>query len=121
MFDALNVKECIEVLCREFNNLNQAHEAVVRARRQVEMLTPLVAACDELDALRASARRLVECRGVLHAHFEAQRAELLVERIARRREEMEKLEDRMRLAKGRVEDLSRQNADVLRAIDDQGG
>ena len=43
------VGERIEALIRHFDDLNRAHEAVLKARRRIEMLEPLVADLDQHD------------------------------------------------------------------------
>ena len=43
MLEPFDVAPRIQALISHFDDLNRAHEAVVKAKRQVEILTPLVA------------------------------------------------------------------------------
>ncbi len=46
MLEPFDVMPRITALIAHFDDLNRAHEAVLKAKRQIELLTPLVADCD---------------------------------------------------------------------------
>ena len=121
MLEPPPVEARVETLCREFENLNQAHDAVVKARRQIEMLTPLVQTCDRLAEVEHAGEHLRACRDALRPYFDGIKAGLLTERIERRSQDLERIDDRVRRAREALADLRGQEADVRRAIDDQGG
>ncbi|MFZ0158231.1 MAG: ATP-binding protein, partial [Kineosporiaceae bacterium] len=54
MLEPFDAKSAIETLITHFDDLTRAHDAVVRARAQLEALTPLLAECDAHDALAAA-------------------------------------------------------------------
>ena len=57
MLEPFDARDRIEALVDHFANLTNAHEAVLRARAQLELLSPLV---DDLDAYEAQARVIGE-------------------------------------------------------------
>ncbi len=61
MLEPFDVGGRIEALIRHFDDLDRAHEAVLKARRQIEALTPLVADCER--ARRARGGRARGCAG----------------------------------------------------------
>lgn len=121
MLEALPVRERIERLCADFDNLNAAYEAVQMAKRQIEALSPLVEDCDRHDSEQVSMLELRGCRDALEAYMAELRSGLLAGRIQAKEAEITRLSDRLvALAEERVA-LRRQENDLLRSIDDQGG
>ncbi|MFN3324253.1 MAG: ATP-binding protein [Bryobacteraceae bacterium] len=80
MLEPFPVEPRIDALMSHFDDLNRAHEAVLRAKNQIERLTPLVADCDALAALLEGAAQLRECRDALHAWFSSRKLLLLARR-----------------------------------------
>lgn len=81
MLEAFNTRELISGLIDHFDNLTRAYEAVLKAKRQVAMLTPLVADCHRLEERTQESGALVACREGLSSFFAALKLELLDERI----------------------------------------
>lgn len=121
MLEPFEVAPRVDALITHFDDLSRAHEAVLKAKRQVELLTPLVDDCERhseqghaLDGWRA-------CREALKPYF----AGLKLGLIERRLQLLD--EDRVRAAsrKARHEearDQARQRVDDLRrAVAAQGG
>ncbi len=82
MLEPFDVGKRIGELNAHFDNLTLAHEAVLKAKRQIEALQPLIANCDRhaelvllIDELRAS-------RDALKAYFSTHKCALLKVRIA---------------------------------------
>ncbi len=69
MLEPFDVAPRIAGLIAHFDDLNRAHEAVLKAKQQVELLTPLVADCDRHAALVAGTDELRACRDALKPHF----------------------------------------------------
>ncbi len=72
MLEPFDTKPHIEMLVDHFENLTRAHDAVVRARTQLEMLGPLVADLDAYDQATESMARLTARRAVLPIFFAEQ-------------------------------------------------
>jgi len=58
MLEPFDTKAKIESLVEHFENLTRAHDAVVRARHQLELLSPLVADLDDHDRTEAAVATL---------------------------------------------------------------
>ncbi|CAB3774129.1 ATP-binding protein [Paraburkholderia humisilvae] len=121
MLEPFDVAPRVDALITHFNDLNRAHEAVLKAKRQVELLVPLVDDCDRhreqghvLEGWRA-------CRDALKRYF----AGLKLGLIERRLQLLDEDHARAASRKARHEearDHSRQRVDDLRrAVAEQGG
>ncbi|MEO6597467.1 MAG: SbcC/MukB-like Walker B domain-containing protein [Planctomycetota bacterium] len=111
----------IRALIGNFENLNQAHEAVVRARDQIGRLAPLVADGAEMEALAEQVGLLRRSREGLSACFASHRARLLGERIETLDFDARKLEQKLAQIAVRLGTLSRERSDVRAAVELQGG
>ena len=82
MLEPFDVGPRIKALIDHFDDLNRAHEAVLKAKRQVELLTPLVADCDRYAETAAKIDDLRACRDALKTYFAGLKLGLLEKRIA---------------------------------------
>jgi uncharacterized protein YPO0396 len=69
MLEVSAVEERIQALIGHYQDLDRAHELVLKAKEQVGFLTLLVTACDERAALVAIVDELRACRDALRAWF----------------------------------------------------
>ncbi|MFN0298800.1 MAG: ATP-binding protein [Burkholderiales bacterium] len=113
--------ERIRALIDNFENLNRAHEAVVRARQRIEALTPIATNGDRLEEVEVTVAALRVARESLAAWFAGHRVGLLITRIEQLGREAERLEHRLSETKRRLEALSRERGDLRAAIELQGG
>ena len=81
MLEPFDVAPRIAGLIAHFDDLNRAHEAVLKAKQQVELLTPLVADCDQHAALVAGTDELRACRDALKPHFAGLKLALIDTRL----------------------------------------
>ena len=81
MLEPFDVAPRIAALIAHFDDLNRAHEAVLKAKQQVQLLTPLVDDCNRYAAQTAVAEELRQCREVLKPHFAGLKIALLDERL----------------------------------------
>ena len=77
MLDSGDAGDRIQRLLDHFDDLNRAHETVLRAKRQMAMLTPLVADCDRYRELTELRDRHESSRNALRTVFAQIRADLL--------------------------------------------
>ena len=82
MLEPFDVEPRIAALISHFEDLNRTHEAVLRARRQIEMLTPLVEACDQHHAISQTSTGLRGCRDALRPWFATLKLKLVEQRLA---------------------------------------
>lgn len=121
MLEAFPVEERIDALVRHFDDLNRAHEAVLKAKAQIARLAPIGADCQQHATVSAAAQSLRDCRNVLHTWFARHKAALLEKRLANLQGELAKLE--ARLATGAEERRAQQSSrdEIKHAIAEQGG
>ena len=82
MLEPFDVAPRIRALISHYDDLHRAHEAVLKAKRQVELLAPMVADCARHDELVALIGQWRACREALKAYFAVHKAELLDKRLA---------------------------------------
>ncbi|MFZ4623260.1 MAG: ATP-binding protein [Rhodoferax sp.] len=104
MLEPFDVAPRIASLINHFDDLNRAHSAVLKAKSQVELLTPLVTDCDKYAALLAATDGLRACRDALKNYFASLKLGLLETRL-----------------QDLAEDLARDSAKVRKLEDIQAG
>ena len=121
MLEPFAVKPRIDSLIGHFDDLNRAHEAVLRAKRQIELLTPLVADCARHAELDAEIDELRACRETLRAWFAGLKLELLHKRLERLGEDWRRQNTRMQRFEERRDGERREAEELKRAIAEEGG
>lgn len=121
MLEPFDVVPRIQALIGHFDDLNRAHQAVLKAQQQVGLLTPLVADCrrhsmlvEEVDALR-------RYRESLRAYFAGLKLTLLDKRLGLLGEEWERVEGLVQRLDTVREEKSQQVEELKQAISDNGG
>lgn len=118
MLEPFDVAPRLEALIGHFEDLNRAHEAVLKAKRQEEMLVPLVADCERHRELAQTADNLRACRDALRPWFATLKLDLLEKRLTSLNEEL----TRHRVAIERLEEQRRaQQGQLRRTIAENGG
>lgn len=121
MLEPFDVAPRVDALIAHVDDLNRAHEAVLKAKRQVELLTPLVEDCDSHGEQGQLLEGWRTCRESLKPYF----AGLKLGLVERRLQLLD--EDHARLAsrKARHEEARDQGRarvdDLRRAVAAQGG
>lgn len=87
MLEPFDVAPRIQALIDHFDNLNRAHEAVLKAKGQIELLTPLVARLDKHARLQGELAAWEAAREAVRPYFARLKAELLDKRLARLEDE----------------------------------
>lgn len=121
MLESTDARERVNELSRQFDNLNRAHEAVLKARQQIDRLAPLIRDCQSYDELEAGIITLRQCREALYGYFADKKITLLEQRIERREQEQEKLEARLAELRLAIDVLRTTCRELERAIDQNGG
>lgn len=121
MLEPFDVAPRIAALIGHFEDLSRAHAAVIKAKRQVEMLEPLVADCERYRELVHAAEELRACRDALRPWFAVLKLDLLEKRLVSLAEEV----TRHQVAIGRLEEQRRtqqgQERELRQSIADNGG
>ncbi|MBX3215716.1 MAG: ATP-dependent exonuclease SbcCD, C subunit-like protein [Labilithrix sp.] len=121
MLPPLAIEPRVDALIVHFDDLNRAHEAVLKAKAQIDKLDPLVIGCRQIEELRRTAAENVACRDALRPWFGAIKVDLLRRRIASLDGELDRLKVRIDEASEREDDLRRKRDDVKQAIFMNGG
>jgi uncharacterized protein YPO0396 len=111
----------IAALIGHFEDLNRAHEAVVAARRQTELLRPIVDDCDGVEAAASERADWEAARGALEVYFADLRRDLIDARLDALERKWHEAEVRRSQQAGRRDALQSQLSDVGRAIEENGG
>jgi len=134
MLEPFHIEDRVRRMIAHFEDLDRAHEAVLKAKAQIEYLAPIIRNCDEHDRLSAQSAHLHACQGALGGFFADKKVMLLEKRIASYEEkrsrllEKEKsaaaLGDRQALERDAIkQDIARNGGDRLaglgREIDSQ--
>ncbi|MEB0077751.1 ATP-binding protein [Pseudomonas sp. CCI3.2] len=121
MLEPFDAAQRISALIAHFDDLSRAHAAVLKAKRQVELLVPLVADCDRHRGQVAELESLRECREALKPWFSELKLGLLDRRLQRLAEEQARLVSKKEHF---IEQRDSQRKDVeslKQAVADHGG
>ncbi|MEX8502833.1 MAG: ATP-binding protein [Leptothrix ochracea] len=121
MLEPFEVAPRIQALIGHFDDLNRAHQAVLKAQQQVALLTPLIADCGRHSTLVTDVDDLRRCRDSLRSHFANLKLGLIDKRLGLLHEEWEKIDAQVRRLDNTREDQGSQVDELKQAINDNGG
>jgi len=113
MLDIPPVKERLAQLIRSFDDLNRAHESVLKAQRQIQQLKPLSQDWQEQQQFAREVELFNGAIENLEAFFADIKQTLLNERTERHREALAKAEQHLSTLEQQIENLQQQ-ANLLR-------
>jgi len=105
MLEPFDAAEWIDKLILHFEDLTRAHEAVLKARAQLEKLTPLLAECDAHDVITDEMRALARQREALPYYCAQGQRDLLLIQVNQRRAELDRLEQVLQALTGELRSL----------------
>jgi uncharacterized protein YPO0396 len=121
MLEPFDVAPRLAALIAHFDDLNRAHEAVLKAQRQVALLQPLVADGERHAELAQAIHQQRAAREALQAFFAVHKARLLDQRLQHLTDEAARHEEHIaRLAAQQLEQQA-QERELRRAMADSGG
>jgi uncharacterized protein YPO0396 len=121
MLEPFDVAQRITALIAHFDDLNRAHEAVLKAKKQVDLLAPMVADCDRHAELVRDGDDLRTCREALKPYFASQKLGLLDKRIALLVEEWGRQHTLVLRLDEQLRTQRTAQADLKKSIADNGG
>jgi len=121
MLEPFDVRSRIEALIRHFDDLDRAHQAVLKAKRQVEMLTPLVEDGQRHAQLAAEIQGWREARDQLRPYFARLKGELLERRLTLLADEAARLDAQITRLDTEREAARVELGRLERALRDNGG
>jgi uncharacterized protein YPO0396 len=104
MLEPFDMSARVQSLITHFDDLTKAHDAVVRARHQLDLLDPLVAHLNDHDNLAASVANLDRQSGGLRYFFGERRQVLLATETERLASEQARLSEEIARADQAIED-----------------
>ena len=121
MLEPFNVQPRIANLISHFDDLNRAHDAVLKAKRQVEMLSPLVADAERYAELATVIDALRDCRDALKPYFADLKLELLDKRLIGLSDEWQKQDAAAKRLEMRRDVERAETEEIKRSIAENGG
>jgi uncharacterized protein YPO0396 len=121
MLEPFEVSSRIQALIAHFDDLNRAHQAVVKAQQQVALLTPLVEDCHRHGVLVAEVEGLRRCREYLRPHFAGLKLDLLEKRLTLLADEWTRVEGQVQRLDNLRAAQNLQVDELKQAISNNGG
>ena len=121
MLEPFDVAPRIKALINHFDDLNRSHDAVLKAKRQIALLQPLVEDCDGHSELTGQVAQSRRCRDALKPFFSSHKHRLLGERIERLQVELKRLQARIEQLQDTLHRQQAQQAELRQQIADNGG
>ncbi|MBI5720615.1 MAG: ATP-dependent exonuclease SbcCD, C subunit-like protein [Burkholderiales bacterium] len=121
MLEPFDVGGRIEALIHHFDDLDRAHQAVLKAKRQVDLLAPLVEDGGRHQALVAETQSWRDARDSLRPYFARLKVDLLDRRLALLADEAGRLDEQIDRLEAQRESERVEVARLERALRDNGG
>ena len=121
MLEPFEVEQRIASLIGHFEDLNRAHEAVLKAKQQITTLEPLVEDCNRHGELSASTEELRNCREALRPWFASLKLDLLSHRLVNLEEELFRHESAIKRLEEQRRDEQERERNLRRTIAENGG
>ncbi|HMR64619.1 MAG TPA: SbcC/MukB-like Walker B domain-containing protein [Anaerolineae bacterium] len=120
MLEKTDAAEKIDQLLQNYDNLNRAHEAIIRAREQLKQLRPLTKLAHQFQQVEQTISELQECLEFIPVYFAGQKLGLLEREIARIQAEVTQADHRHTEIARQVDELRQQqrSLDIALANDD---
>ncbi|WP_119343543.1 hypothetical protein [Facilibium subflavum] len=121
MLEQGNAEQRIDELCRNFDNLNRSHEAVLKARHQITLLTKLKQDADKFQEQEICIEELESCRQALPYYFAGFEKGLLTTKLAQLQQEMDKTQYKSDQLTQHIDRLNDKLVELQIEIERQGG
>lgn len=121
MLESFEVDPRIEMLIHHFDDLNRAHDAVLRAKNQIERLTPLVTDCKKQATLLDETKRLRNCREALTPFFAVHKRALFKKRMTLLKDEQDRLDRKIQTLEIKRREQMGKRDELKQAISENGG
>jgi uncharacterized protein YPO0396 len=121
MLEPFDVAPRVAALIQHFEDLNRAHEAVLKAKRQIELLAPLATDCERHQELAQTTEELRGCRDALRPWFASLKLDLLDKRLSSLDEELVRRHAAVELLEAQRRNQQGRERELRRAIAENGG
>lgn len=121
MLEPFDVAQRIRHLIEHFEDLNRAHESILKARRQVEHLTPLVEECNRHALLLQETENMRACRDALAGWFATLKQTLLEKRLVNLKDELQRYQNTLTVTTEQLQEKRSQERQLRTDIAENGG
>ena len=121
MLEEPPVQERVSSICKEFDNLNRAHQAVLKAKDQLALLKPLITDINDHKQISVQHQEKSRCRNALEGYFAALKTHLLQQRTEKLQQEREKNQQKLIQQQNNIQALREHINTLERSIYDNGG
>ncbi len=121
MLEAFDSESRISALITHFDDLNRAHDSVLKAKRQIERLQPLVTDLDNYAQFTQIANDLRTCRNALSYFFATIKQGLLQKRLGNYQDEHQRISGRIEQIKEQYSQQQSERDKLRQAIAENGG
>jgi uncharacterized protein YPO0396 len=121
MLEPIDTSEKIRELIKRFDDLMNAHNSILTAKRQIALLQPIVGNCGRYKTLTESIETLAACISAVEAYFATHKTRLLSKRIEELTRDEERLSERLAQLAARKADKKAIADDLAMTIAGLGG
>jgi len=121
MLEKSDSEQRINELRSNFDNLNRTHEAVLKAKQQIELLRPLSEDVFEYEKLGDEIKELRLCRESLYPYFATHQVALLKESIAQLEVDIDHDQQKLAQIGYEIQQHHTQESDIRQNINENGG
>lgn len=121
MLESFDVQSDISALIGHYDDLNRAHDAVLKAKEQIRQLSPLVENYEEYQNIFEKNEQLRSYREGLHSYFSSLKAKLLEKRLQDFSVRYKRLQYNLEEAGKKKNDLAGKRDTLKKAIAENGG
>lgn len=121
MLEPFEVAPRLQALIGHFDDLNRAHQAILKIKAQVELLSPLIADCSRHSILAAEVDDLRACRDHLRPYFAGLKLELIDKRLLSLAQEWARVDAQVQKLVATHEAQGQKVDELKQAINDNGG
>ncbi|MCC2624292.1 MAG: hypothetical protein K0R14_165 [Burkholderiales bacterium] len=121
MLEKSEINESLVEIERNFDNLNQAHASILRAKDQIQLLQPIVKLGLEYQVLYAQIEEFTNCINVIDGYFATYAIELYNIQLQKLKQQLEINEQKCKSITERINQLDAEQNKLLFSIEENGG
>lgn len=116
MLEKADVQTKIQELQEHYQDLTRSHDAILKAKRQLEQLKPLIDEASQFEKLKDEVTNLERCAAIIPAYFAQEKIILLQQKKAESEAKLVHVHHHRTEINRELDDLGKQNTDLEIAI-----
>ncbi|MDQ7084448.1 MAG: ATP-binding protein [Sulfurovum sp.] len=121
MLEESGLDSKIDELCSNFDELNQSHDTVLRAKKQMEILSPLIAYASKYRENLKAKKAKEKLRELLSAYFAKEKIVLVTRKLNQLEIEETKIQSKIKEHSHSLEEMQEQHFELKDALQRSGG